>query len=130
MATIKWHYHYDGLELLVPHVISSRGEQLLKAIWPFELWRENPRVLIKQFMDHWIKDMSAPLMANVTHDIFHQNVCNTTSPSSQKECVTFDCSLFVSMVTLDVSQVSVLVKKYWIEDLLQGAPSFNKVKFS
>lgn len=84
VATIKWCYSYDRPELWVPHAISSRGEQLLWAIWPFELWRENPQVLIKQFMDHWPKDMTASLMVCVTREIFLQNASDTVPPNSQK----------------------------------------------
>lgn len=84
VATIKWCYSYDRPELWVPQAISSRGEQLLEAIWPFELWRENPQVLIKQFMDHWPKDMTASLMVYVTREIFLQNASDTVPPNSQK----------------------------------------------
>lgn len=70
VATIKPHYGCDGPGPRAPRAFRSHRQQLLEAIWPFELPREIPQVLIKQFMDHWPKDMTVPHTIRLIPEMF------------------------------------------------------------
>lgn len=60
----------NGPEPRAPRAFQSHRQQLLEAIWPFELPREIPQVLIKQFMDHWPKDMTVPHTIRLIPEMF------------------------------------------------------------